>query len=86
MVAKTLALNFICSAVALYCCFGPELTYDAHASEFQAALSIIGTLFDVVASKKGHTYIVSSIIIKSLFFIASKCRETSVRTKARNYL
>jgi len=86
LVAKTLALNFICSAVALHCCFGPELTYDAHASEFQAALSIAGTLFDVVASKKGHTFIVSSIIIKSLFFIASKCRETSVRTKARNYL
>jgi hypothetical protein len=29
---------------------------------------------------------VSLILIKSLFFIASKCRETSIRTEAINYL
>jgi hypothetical protein len=45
-----------------------------------------GTLFDMVASTKGHTFIVTSIIIKSLFFIASKCRDKSIRTKARDYL
>ncbi|PMD37170.1 hypothetical protein L207DRAFT_585525 [Hyaloscypha variabilis F] len=86
LVAKTLALNFLCSAIALRCCLGPELTYDAEISDFQAALSMAGTLFDMVASKKGHTFIVTSIIIKSLFFIASKCRDKSIRTKARDYL
>jgi hypothetical protein len=30
--------------------------------------------------------VVSSILIKPLFFIASKCRETSIRTEAINYL
>jgi hypothetical protein len=86
LVAKTLVLNFICSAVALHCCVGPELTYDAYVSEFRTALSTAGTLFDVAASKLGHTFVVSSILIKSLFFIASKCRETSIRTEAINYL
>jgi hypothetical protein len=86
LVAKTLVLNFICSAVALHCCFGPELTYDAYVSEFRTALSTAGTLFNVAVSKLGHTFVVSSILIKSLFFIASKCRETSIRTEAINYL
>ena len=86
LVAKTIALDFLCSALALHCCLGLELTYDDYVSEFQTALSMAGTLFDVVASKKGHTFIVSSIIIKSLFFIASKCREKSIRSKATEYL
>jgi len=30
--------------------------------------------------------VVSSILIKSLFFIASKCREKPIRTEAINYL
>jgi hypothetical protein len=30
--------------------------------------------------------VVSLILIKSLFFIALKCRETSIRTEAINYL
>jgi len=86
LVAKTLALDFLCSALALRCCLGPELTYDDYVSKFQAALSMAGTLFDIVTSKKGQKFIVSSIIIKSLFFIASKCREKSVRTRARDFL
>ncbi|KAE9364707.1 hypothetical protein N431DRAFT_354543 [Stipitochalara longipes BDJ] len=86
LVAKTLALDFLCSALALRCCLGPELTYDFYVSEFQTALSMADTLFNMVVSRKGHTFIISSILIKSLFFIASKCREKSIRNKARDYL
>jgi hypothetical protein len=86
LVAKSLALRFICSAVALHCCFGPELSYDAYVPEFRAALLLAGTLFEETCSSAGHTFIVASILIRSLFFIASKCRETSVRTEARDYL
>jgi hypothetical protein len=38
LVAKSLALRFLCSTVALHCCFGPELSYDSYVPEFRAAL------------------------------------------------
>ncbi len=86
LVAKSLALRFICSAVALHCCPGPERTYDDYLPEFRAALQLARTVSDATVSKTKYTFIVSSIMIRSLWFIAWKCRETSVRTEARDHL
>jgi hypothetical protein len=86
LVAKSLALRFLCSAVALHCCFGPELTYDTYVPEFRAAFLLARTLCDATNSRTRHTFIVTSILIRSLFFIASKCRDVSLRAEARDYL
>jgi hypothetical protein len=86
LVAKSLALRFVCSSVALQCCVGPELTYDAYVYEFRTALQLAHTLYDAIYPKTRHTFIVSSILIRSLFFIAWKCRVTAIRTEARDRL
>lgn len=81
-VAKALLLRFTCSSIALNCCFGPELVYDDYIADFRKALSLAGTLSLAISSKTRPTFIISSILIRSLYFIALKCRNRPVRSEA----
>lgn len=86
LVAKALSLRFICSSIALHCCFGLELSYDAYESEFRAALLLAKALSAAPLSYPRPTFIISSILIRSLFFIALKCRADILRAEAVAYL
>jgi hypothetical protein len=74
LIAEALSLRFICSSIALDCCFASELSYDAYIPQFQVAIPMTKTLSASTPSKPKPTFIVSSILIRSLFFIALKCR------------
>jgi hypothetical protein len=82
LVAKALLLRFTCSSIALNCCFGPELVYDDYTTDFRKAFSLAETLSAAISSKTRPTFIISSVLIRSLYFIALKCRNKLVRTQA----
>lgn len=86
LVAQALALRSACSAIGLNCCLGPELSYDAYFPEFRRALSLASTLWVAASSNPKPTFIISSILIKSLYFIALKCRDKPLRTRATSLL
>jgi hypothetical protein len=89
LLATALSLRQTCSTIALNCCFGLELLYDEYTAEFKTALSLAQTLLAATNSdsKTGPTITtVSSILIRSLYFIAVKCRNTSVRIQALHTL
>lgn len=82
LVAKSLFLHFTCSTIALTYCFDSELSYDARTHQFRAALSVAESLSAAISSKARLTFIISSILIRSLYFIAMKCRHMGVRREA----
>ena len=81
-VMKALYLRHSCSSVALDCCSGSELSYDSYTPQFQTALSLAQTLLAAMFSKAKPTFVVWSILVKSLYFIALKCRNPSLRKEA----
>ncbi|KAL2069496.1 hypothetical protein VTL71DRAFT_14175 [Oculimacula yallundae] len=88
LATTALNLRVICASVSLKCCFGPEITYDAFIPEFEMALQLAQTLHASGPSSKGPrpTFITSSILIRSLYFIAIKCRVLRVRVGALRIL
>lgn len=85
LLATALSLRQTCSTIALNCCFGLELSYDAYTTDFRTALSLAHTLLAATnsESKISPTFTtISSILIRSLYFIAMKCRNTAIRTQA----
>jgi hypothetical protein len=82
LVNKALYLRHTCSSIALDCCFGPELSYDSYMPKFQTALSLAETLSAATFSKSKPTFVVWSILVKSLYFVALKCRNRSLRREA----
>ena len=86
LVTKALYLRHICSSIALDCCFGPELSFDSHMPKFETALSLAETLSAATFTKAKPTFVLWSITIKSLYFIALKCRNPSLRRGAINSL
>jgi len=88
LLATALSLRQTCSNIAISCCFGPELAYDAYTADFQIALSLAQTLSDDATSSSTKSKSVfslstiSSFLIRSLYFIATKCRDRSIRTSA----
>jgi hypothetical protein len=86
LVDTALSLGHTCSTIALDCCFGPELSYDTHIPEFQAALTQAETLIAATPVRTGPKCIISAVLVKALYFIAVKCRLVPVRTKAIAHL
>lgn len=84
LIAKAISLHLICSSINLRCCFGPELSYDEYLPDFKHALSLAKALASAVASKHA-TFVLSSILIKSLFNIVWKSR-SEVRNEAISLL
>lgn len=82
LVTKALSLRHICSSIALNCCFGPELSYDSYIPQFQEAVLLAGTLSAVTFSKAKPTFVVWSLLVKSLYFVALKCRHSVLRSEA----
>jgi hypothetical protein len=82
LVTKALFLRHICSSIAINCCFGPELSYDSYIPQFQEALQLAEALAAATFSKDRPTFTVWSILVKSLYFIALKCRNHSLRREA----
>jgi hypothetical protein len=86
LATKALSLRLACTSIALDCCLGPELCYDDSVPEFQAALSLADDLCSATCSANQQTFVVSSILVRSLFFIATKCRIAHIRKRATVHL
>jgi hypothetical protein len=86
LVATALLLRFTCSHIALNCCLDSELSYDSYASEFGNAICFAKLLLNAAAYSNPNTFIVSSILVRSLYFIALKCRQKNLRQRAASYL
>jgi hypothetical protein len=82
LIAKALCLRLVCSSMALNCCFDAELSYDSYIPEFRTALSLSESLSAATSPKTNPTFIVTSILIRSLYFITLKCRNIPLRTEA----
>lgn len=82
LIIKALYLRHTCSSIALNCCSGSELCYDSYIPQFRNALSLAQTLSAATFSKAKPTFVVWSILVKSLYFIALKCRNLPLRKEA----
>ncbi|CZT43251.1 uncharacterized protein RSE6_03256 [Rhynchosporium secalis] len=88
LATTALSLRVTCASISLACCFGAETSYDAFIPEFETALQLAQTLHASGPSSKSTrpTFIMSSILIRSLYFIAVKCRSLRVRAGALRIL
>ncbi|CZS96765.1 uncharacterized protein RCO7_02594 [Rhynchosporium graminicola] len=88
LATTALSLRVTCASISLACCFGAETSYDAFIPEFETALQLAQTLHASGPSSKSTrpTFIMSSILIRSLYFIAVKCRSLRVRVGALRIL
>lgn len=75
-------------SISLSCCFGPEAAYDAYIPDFECALQLAEDLHLGGPSSRSvrPTFITSSILIRSLYFVALKCRDGAIRKRALNML
>lgn len=80
--ATALALRHTCSSISLDCCFGPEMNYDAYISDFEIAFDKAELLAAAALALSKPSFIACSILVKSLYFIALKCRKMAIRTAA----
>ncbi|KAH9205337.1 hypothetical protein DL95DRAFT_491657 [Leptodontidium sp. 2 PMI_412] len=87
LAVTALSLRVTCASISSNCSFGPEIAYDAYIPDFEA-LHLVGRLHAGGPSPKSlrPTFITSSILIRSLYFIALKCRRWGVRVKALRIL
>ncbi|KAK0121182.1 hypothetical protein ONS96_011363 [Cadophora gregata f. sp. sojae] len=83
-----LSLRAICASISLSCCFGPETAFDPHIPEFERALQLAEDLHLGGPSSRSvrPTFITSSILIRSLYFVALKCRCSVLRRRALSFL
>ncbi|KAH7346322.1 hypothetical protein BKA65DRAFT_537016 [Rhexocercosporidium sp. MPI-PUGE-AT-0058] len=79
-----LSLRVICASISLNCCFGPETAYDAFIPDFEEALRLAETLHAGGPSSKSvrPTFVTTSILIRSLYFVVLKCRSLDLRVRA----
>jgi len=83
-----LSLRSLCASISLSCCFGPETAYDAYIPDFDRALRLAEDLHLGGPSSRSvmPTFITSSILIRSLYFVALKCRQGGIRRRALDLL
>lgn len=86
LAATALLLCHTYNIIALNCCFDGELSYDAYTLAFRYALFLADNLAASTSSKGRPTFIISSILIKNLYWVAIKCRVIPLRKRAIVYL
>ena len=82
LVTKALSLRQLCSFIALSCCFGLETSYDSFIDQFREAVLTAQILAAATVSEGKMTFVIWSLLVRSLYFVVLKCRDSTLRREA----